>query len=144
MFGTKPAMLASSEQMSFADIFPSLMPTISRSAYIPDSDQCCLEQLRSKPLIQRKTAILAHSGRISNQHTRFKQKIWTPLEKLRCSIVVGFCSTLSSNYKPKLPKINDMFWCSVGSLLVSTVCPDALTSTVIWSDWSVEKECVPL
>lgn len=144
LFGTKPGLLESSEQMAFDEVSSCFLPQIFQSTYIPDSSQDCLQQLRNKPFIQRRTAELAHSGRISNQHSKFKQKTWTSIEKLRCSIIVGFCTDFCTIYKQRLPKIKEAFWCSVGKTLISATCPDSLTSTVSWLDWSIEKECVSL
>jgi hypothetical protein len=130
--------------MAFDEISPALLPEVFHSAYIPDTDQDFMQQVRQKPFAQRRTAELAHSGRISNQHSKFKQKPWSSAETLRCSIIVGFCTNFCAPYKQVLPRIEELFWCTVGKVLVATTCPDALTSTISWLEWSVEKECVSM
>jgi hypothetical protein len=140
LFGTTPGLFESIEQMAFDEISPDFMPQISCSAYMVGDEQNCLEKLRQRPFVQRKTAALAHSGTISNQHARFKPKVWSSVEKLRCTLVVGACSNFCSD----LNNFDNQKWCSIGKVLVTSICPDALTSTIGWLEWPIEKECVPL
>lgn len=144
MFGTTPVLIETSERVAFVDIPQHLLPELSCSSYIPNPMQSCLEQLRSQPFVQRKTAALAHSGTISNKHSKFIQKSWTSVEKLRCTIVIGFCATFCSDLKDRLEDIENQIDCLIGKTLVDLTCPDALTSTTCWLEWHVERECVPL
>jgi len=144
LFGTKPGMFEAFEQMAFDDVSQRFLPKTSCSAYISDEEQDCLEKLRVKPFAQRKVASLAHSGTISKQHSKFKPKMWTPTENLRCTLIVGFCSSFGPDINEVMPNFENQKWCAIGKLLVNLVCPDALTSTISWLDWNVERECVPL
>jgi hypothetical protein len=139
LFGTTPGLIESTEQNMFDDVQRSFLPKISLSAYIADSDLTCLEQLRLTPFIQRKTSALAHSGTISKKHSRFVRKPWSSIEKLRATIVVGFCSNFCD-----IPHLDNHFWCLIGKTLSEFTCPDALTSTVGWFTWPIEKECILL
>ncbi|KAI6184992.1 hypothetical protein M3Y97_00656500 [Aphelenchoides bicaudatus] len=142
LFGTQHGLFESAEQISFEEVPSSFLPETCNSNCESESEENCFQQVRNKPLVQRRTAAIVHSGRLSKQHAKFKQKTWTSVEKLRCSIIVGFCSSFTANYVQKLPKIGGFIWSKTGKFLVSTVCSNALTSTVNWYDWSVEKESV--
>lgn len=144
LFGTKPGQFETSEQMSFENISPSLLPEISHSAYISHCEQNCFEQLRNKPFAHQTIPTLAHSGTISSQHSKFKQKAWTSVEKLRCSLIVGVCSDVCSEYNARFPQMDEHIWYVFGNMLTSLVCPDALTSTISWQEWTTERESVPL
>jgi hypothetical protein len=144
LFGTSQGLFESFEQLAFDDIPTQLLPKISCSDLIPDMNLTCLERLRLRPFVQRKTSTLAHSGKISDKHTKFVQKKWDSVENLRCSIIVGFCSDFCLDFNGCLPNLENQISCLIGKLLTELVCPDALTSTISWLDWSIERECVPL
>lgn len=142
LFGTTPGLLESPEQTVFDDIQDSLLPKIS--SHIPDSNLTCLEQLRQRLFAQRKTSTLAHSGTISKKHSKFVRKPCGAVEKLRSTIVIGFCTKFCTDVSLRIPQFDNYFWCLIGKVLNDFTCPDALTSTISWLTWPIEKECVLL
>ncbi|KAI6237253.1 Integrator complex subunit 5 [Aphelenchoides besseyi] len=146
LFGTPPRMFSSQDIGRYDDVDQFLLPRISRPLHADAKELSCLEMLRSKPFTQRKTATLAHSGVISNQHAKFKQKPMTKDEKFRCQIVAGMCVEMSETiqkFEETIPGCKQRLCWAAGAKLVKLLCPDALTSTMNWKEWPDEKDAVP-
>ncbi|CAD5225165.1 unnamed protein product [Bursaphelenchus okinawaensis] len=136
LFGTLKGTLESSECLDYIEFPQNLLPDgCLEEAEVPQESRL-LEKLRARPMTNKRTAELAHSGVISSVHSKQKPRRWTDVEELRKELLLFiFVNFLEKKEGIDKKKIIIM----LGLQLTALICEDTAAGWVGWDSWDTER-----